>query len=185
MEKELEVEKIVNRTIVLGKKLQGKNQEFVLCHADIHTANLLVTPDDKIHVVDWDGLIMAPKERDLMFICSATGEEPVNESREEKLFFQGYGKTHIEPLALAYYRYEWVVQEIGDFGERVFFLEGVGEKTRAASVRGFKQLFQAGDVVEQAYRSEEGFCSKEVNCSVYILHHFESGCIMIKKIKLL
>jgi hypothetical protein len=37
-------------------------------------------------------------------------------------WFIGYGAAAIDPLALAYYRYEWVVQEIGDNGKRVFLL---------------------------------------------------------------
>jgi spectinomycin phosphotransferase len=57
--------------------------------------------------------------------------------------------------ALAYYRYEWVVQEIGDFGERVFWMEGTGERTKRDAVQGFISLFQPGDVVEAAYKSEE------------------------------
>ena len=68
-----------------------------------------------------------------------------------------YGRASIilvDPLALAYYRYEWVVQDMGDYGERIFFLAGVGRETRQAAVQGFAQMFDPGDVVQSAYQSE-------------------------------
>jgi spectinomycin phosphotransferase len=129
--------------------LMGRPVDFVLCHADIHTANILVD-GDKLFIVDWDQPILAPKERDLMFVVGG-GEI---RSREEELFFEGYGETAVDWLAVAYYRYEWGVQEIGDFGERVFLLAEVSDITREDSVRGFRQLFQPGDVVDTAYQSE-------------------------------
>ena len=59
----------------------------------------------------------------------------------------------INPLVLAYYGYEWCVQEIGDFGERVFLMKGVGESTKKDSVEGFMKLFSRGDVVEAAFNT--------------------------------
>ena len=59
----------------------------------------------------------------------------------------------IYQLALAYYRYEWCVQEIGDFGKRVFLTKDLGESTKQDAVEGFIQLFSQGDVVEAAFRT--------------------------------
>lgn len=129
--------------------LQVRPLPFVLCHADIHTANILVAGDN-LFIVDWDQPILAPKERDLMFVVSGN-EVP---GREEELFFEGYGEAAVDWLALAYYRYEWVVQEIGDFGERVFLLADVSDITRKDSVRGFRQLFRPGNVADAAYQLE-------------------------------
>jgi spectinomycin phosphotransferase len=75
-------------------------------------------------------------------------------TREEKWFFEGYGAIEVDPVALAYYRYEWVVQEIGDYGERVFLRQDTGAETINDAVRGFRQLFDLGDVVESAYEAE-------------------------------
>jgi hypothetical protein len=50
------------------------------------------------------------------------------------------------------------VQEIGDYGVRVFSRE-VGAQTKADSVRGFIQLFAPGEVVEGAY--EAGACASD------------------------
>jgi spectinomycin phosphotransferase len=145
-----EIGKIVDRAEQLGRLLQNKPLEFVLCHGDIHTANLLLSPDEKLWVVDWDQPILAPKERDLMFVVG-TG------AREGELFFRGYGETDVDSLVLAYYRYEWVVQDMGDFAERVFLTPATGDETKQDSVQGFMARFELGDVVEAAYASDNKF----------------------------
>jgi spectinomycin phosphotransferase len=144
-ERSEEISQIVARTEELGRLLQQRSLDFVLCHADIHTANILLDQEHNLFIVDWDETVLAPKERDLMFVVG---------DQEEVLFFKGYGKTEIDALALAYYRYEWAVQEIGDFGERVFLSQDLGEETKKEAVQGFVELFQPGDVVEGAYASD-------------------------------
>lgn len=137
------VHTLIERTERIGKHLQQADLEFVLCHADIHTANILLTQEHEIFIVDWDDTLLAPKERDLMFV-SGVG------TAQEKSFFNGYGNVEFNQLALAYYRYEWCVQEIGDFGARVFMAEDGGEDTKQDAVEGFIKLFSQGDVIEGA-----------------------------------
>lgn len=144
-----EIKQVTEQAERLGSGRRYHPPPFVLCHGDIHTANLLVTPDGALHVVDWDQPIPAPKERDLMFVVGADARP----TRTESLFFAGYGATEVDALALAYYRYEWCVQEFCDFAERVFALDDVGDETKADSVRGFQQLFAPGDVVEEAHKA--------------------------------
>lgn len=151
-----EMMKIVHRTEELGDKLKKTPLELVLCHCDIHTANVLVSPQGELFIVDWDQPLLAPIERDLIFVC----EGIIPKSEHEKQFFEGYGETKINPLAYAYYRYEWVVQELGDFGDRVFFDPNSGDETRADSVRGFLQLFDEGDVISAAYKAERIWANK-------------------------
>jgi len=143
------IQTLLERAKVLGKRLQHANLEFVLCHADIHTANILITQKQNMFIVDWDDTLFAPKERDLMFVL---GENTI-ETREEQLFFKGYGRMEISLLALAYYRYEWCIQEVGDFGERVFLMKDPGENTKKDSVEGFMKLFSRGDVIETAFNT--------------------------------
>jgi spectinomycin phosphotransferase len=149
-----EIERITMRAEELGRMAQEMQLAPVLCHADIHTANLLVDSDGRLAIVDWDQVLLAPVERDLMFVTGAEGAPPAPGS-EEDLFFSGYGPVLARALPLAYYRYEWVVQEIGDYGERVFLHPNLGEETRREAVREFIQLFAAGNVVEGAYAAEK------------------------------
>lgn len=139
--------KIVERTEALGQKLKAKPPEFQLCHADIHTANILIDGLDQLHIIDWDGVLFAPKERDLIFIV---GNNMSAQSETQTAFFEGYGQTQVDPLALAYYHYEWAAQEIGDYGERAFLMSDVGEPTRRDALHGFERLFMPGKDVDTA-----------------------------------
>lgn len=147
-----EIEMILLRAEELGRLAQARQPEIVLCHADIHIWNVLVDGQDNLHIVDWDETILAPKERDLMFqVQSAQAVGSVDPN--EVLFRQGYGPVEVDPVILAFYRYEWVVQEIAEFGKQVLRSREGGEITRQDGRRHFRGLFAPGDVVEAAYRS--------------------------------
>jgi spectinomycin phosphotransferase len=63
-----EIFALVNRTAELALILREQSLHFVICHGDIHAWNLLISDKNAIYIVDWDTLVIAPKERDLMFI---------------------------------------------------------------------------------------------------------------------
>jgi spectinomycin phosphotransferase len=72
------------------------------------------------YIVDWDEPIMAPKERDLMFIGGGVCNVWNNPS-EEALFYKGYGKTEINKTILAYYRHERIVEDIAEYSQILLF----------------------------------------------------------------
>ena len=149
-----EIGQVIERTEMLSQRLQLHTTEFVLCHADIHTNNLLLTESGALYVVDWDQPMLAPKERDLMFIMDkGIGFGP--DERQERLFFQGYGEVDVDTLALAYYRYEWLVQDLSSFAEVVFLPGDAGEETRQDSARLFMTQFEPGNLVEIAHRLDD------------------------------
>jgi phosphotransferase family enzyme len=129
----------------LGRVVAAARPELVLCHADLHLANLLVDDQDRLAVVDWDGLELAPPERDLCFFVTETA------AGERARFFEGHGPATPDRAALAYYRWEWVVQELADYGGRVVD-DRLGEATRRHALAEFRRLFAPGDVVELARR---------------------------------
>jgi spectinomycin phosphotransferase len=135
---------ILQRAEALSKEIRDADSRFVLCHGDVHTANLLLTEDDRLFIVDWDDTELAPKERDLMFLPGDIG------SREQTLFYKGYGPTEIDPLAQAYYRYHWCVEDMGGFAEMIFTADDVGEKTKVDAMWWFKKLFAEGSSIETA-----------------------------------
>lgn len=153
---------ILERTETLSKQMQKKNLEFVLCHADIHTANLLLSADDKIYIVDWDETLLAPKERDLLFVIESIFND-TSDGRWERLFFESYGETEIDLLALAYYRYDWCVEDMGAFAEDVFGKEKLGAETKANSIMWFKTLFAQGNSVQTALKTKVRFSEGLVN----------------------
>jgi len=117
--KENEIKALVTRAQVTGHKLRAAELDFVLCHGDFHDANLLIDPSGCLFIVDWDEILLSPKERDLFFITDHAGDTNHIQEPQARWFFEGYGETHIHPLALQYYQDEWTIQEIGDFGERI------------------------------------------------------------------
>ncbi|HEY9712640.1 MAG TPA: phosphotransferase, partial [Chroococcales cyanobacterium] len=62
------IDNLVARTEALESKLKSQAPRLNLCHADIHTSNVLVDRDGQLWFVDWDDVVMAPRERDLMFV---------------------------------------------------------------------------------------------------------------------
>ena len=106
------IQRLVDRAEQLGQKAAKINRlNSCLCHSDIHGGNVLMDENDIIYIVDWDEPIMAPKERDLMFIGGGVANV-WNKPHEEEFFYKGYGKTEINMTILAYYRHERIVEDI-------------------------------------------------------------------------
>jgi spectinomycin phosphotransferase len=133
----------------LGRRAAGSPSPPVLCHADLHTWNVLVDTDQRLWIMDWDEAVLAPRERDLMFVVGGIGHGLVGLSDTEH-FLEGYGHTSIDPDLLAYYRHAWAVQDIAAYGEQALLTPGAGAATRQAAVDGFKDLFEPGNIVELA-----------------------------------
>jgi spectinomycin phosphotransferase len=145
---------VVARADVLGRRLrQAPAPPLVVCHADLHTWNVLLGANDVLWVVDWDETILALKERDLMFLVGGIGGGQAK-PQETAWFLQGYGETAIDPVALAYYRYAWAVQDMAAYGEQVFFMPDQGAESRRDGARGFIGQFGPGNIVELALGSE-------------------------------
>ncbi len=143
---------MVQRTEKLGLRLQARDLEFVLCHSDIHPGNLLIDANDALYIVDWDDPIFAPKERDLMFAGAGMGSD-LPGGREEALFYQGYGLTEVEWMALAYYRYERIIQDIAAFCEQLLLTTEGGED-REQGYHYFISSFFPDHTVEAAFKTD-------------------------------
>lgn len=135
------IERVLADAQTLGRGARERAPLNVLCHADIHAANIIATPDGKMWVIDWDGIMLAPPERDLFFWC---------DTPEWLLVAAGYGlKEDFDRELVRYYQVEWVVQEIADYGENVFFSTLSPEQKRD-SLAEFITLFEPGNVVDAA-----------------------------------
>ena len=144
------IDNIRARYIDLGERFRVRASDLVLCHADSHQANLLLDAAGELHIVDWEEVILAPKERDLMFFIR-DGHAP----EELAAFFAGYGGADYDRIGLAYYKFDWVMQELCDFGERLLLPSNASDAQLARDLAEFRRLFAPGDVINRAYQALE------------------------------
>ena len=148
-----DISRLVWRTEELASEVQSKPLELVLCHTDFHGGNILIGDDEQLYIVDWDNPLLAPKERDLMFIGGGIDEIWKSE-REEAVFYEGYGKPEIDIAALAYFRYERVIEDLAVIGEQLLLTEE-GGADRKRSYGWFTSNFEPGGTIEIAEKTEE------------------------------
>lgn len=150
-----EIHRLVDRAENLSKKIREQSPGYVLCHSDIHGGNVLIDGNSAIYIVDWDEPIMAPKERDLMFIGGGVANV-WNDPQEEQFFYKGYGKTEVNRVILAYYRHERIVEDIAIYGQKLL-LTTDGGKDRIEMYRQFIGMFESQGVVDIAFKTDESF----------------------------
>jgi spectinomycin phosphotransferase len=132
----------------LAGVLQSRTFPYVICHADLHPANLLRDHAGHVFVIDWDEVMLAPKERDFLFVKESSAASKALPGTPA--FFQGYGQTEIDWIALTYYRYERVVQDLIACAQEVFFRDDLGEGTKADSAQLFQAILAEGGEIDAA-----------------------------------
>lgn len=145
------IHEILRRSHILADQLRHAPSALVLCHADMHTWNVFLDSENQFWLIDWDEVIFALKERDLMFAVGGIGGDGVG-PHQTTSFLQGYDDHVIDHKALSYYRCAWAVQDIAAFGELVFFAPERSQKSRQASMQSFMNLFKPGEIVDIALR---------------------------------
>ena len=145
--------KLIRRTEKLAEALHKRALELVLCHSDLHAGNILLGVDDTLYLVDWDDPIMAPKERDLMYIGGGLVGAWIPPQEEENRFYQAYGQMQIDPIALAYYRYERIIEDIAVFCQEIFQSNTSGQN-RKQSLIYLKSNFLPNGTIEIAYQTD-------------------------------
>ena len=153
---------LVARAERLARALQTHPTEFVLCHADLHAWNILIDAHGALYIVDWDTLIFAPKERDLMFVGSGLGGRGHTLQEEASLFYQGYGSTPVDAAALAYYRYDRIIEDIASYCEQIF-LSSEGDADRKQALLSVQSNFSPNGTIAIACRADTMLPTVEKN----------------------
>jgi len=127
---------------------QASAYAFVVCHADIHPFNIMSTGHG-LMMIDWDGIMLAPRERDLMFYA--------DDMRSATDLHRAYGLGYqLDEHLITYYAYEWVLQEFTDYLGRLV-ASSLGADARQRALEEFERLFgegnELGGVVKDALDS--------------------------------
>lgn len=85
----------------LSNSLKANSPTFVLCHTDIHGGNVMRDETGKVYLIDWESILLAPKEADLYAFC---------EKEYLKLFSESINET-----ALAFYLVKRDLVDIFEF----------------------------------------------------------------------
>ena len=112
----------------LGDLARRLGSAMVLTHGDPNLSNVLRDNLGALHVIDWGGLGLGPRERDLM----AFTEERFAIFLEGYLARAGLVRLHLD--LFAFYALRWVLQEIADYGSRLL-LEPVDAEGQAHAWR--------------------------------------------------
>jgi spectinomycin phosphotransferase len=138
------IHKAVTSLEKLAGVLQSRTFPYVICHADLHARNLIRDRAGNVFVIDWDEVMLAPKERDFIFI-----REP-----QADAFWEGYGQKEIDWILLSYYLWERVVQDVIEDAQNVCFKDDLAEETKMDIARSFHaSLKQGGNNIAAAYQA--------------------------------
>ncbi len=118
----------------LAAPLMAQAVPYVICHADLHAANLLRDADGGVFVIDWDEVMLAPKERDFIFVRESPSDA----------FWDGYGACAVDWLARTYFQYERVVQDVIEDARQISSREDLGEAIKFDMLGAFEQSFAPG-----------------------------------------
>jgi spectinomycin phosphotransferase len=141
------------RTEALGDALRRRSLPLVTCHADMHAGNVIVDRRARLWLIDWDEIVRAPKERDLMFTVNGGISTDLVDSNATARFLEGYGHCTIDEEALAYYRHAWAVQDVGGYAWRILVDGSATDDVRDTAARVLVGLFRPGQIVDLAERS--------------------------------
>ena len=149
-----QIRHLVERADRLANVLQSQPFTETLCHGDLHAGNLLISAGkgdgNLFYIVDWDNPRCAPKELDLSMIG---GSPTWNDAQSIDWFYLGYGKVEVNRSALAYFRFERIIQDIAEFCKQLF-LSVAGGEDREQSYRYFTSQFLPGHEIDIAFDTD-------------------------------
>jgi Ser/Thr protein kinase RdoA (MazF antagonist) len=116
---------LLDRLHGLQAAARAQNAEMVVCHTDLHGGNLILDAEGTLHILDWEGALLAPAEHDLYTFAG--------DRRFEELFVPRYreawahaglqGTAEPDPTRLAFYMYRRNLEDLTDYVVRIMYEE--------------------------------------------------------------
>jgi spectinomycin phosphotransferase len=105
----------IDRLLAMRDRARAGRGKPVLCHTDFWGSNLILTAQQELYVVDWDGALLGPPEHDL-FMFAGTGFFPADRfGWFLDRYTTSFGRLSPNPDLLAFYLYRRNLEDLGDF----------------------------------------------------------------------
>ena len=111
-----EILQTLERYDSLGRSASALQTPFVVTHGDPTPGNLIIDAENRLHIIDWDGVCLGPPEKDLV---SFTGER--FEVVLETYLAERQNGVMLHADIFGFYIYEWTLNEIRDYGTKILF----------------------------------------------------------------
>ena len=110
----------------LQKLARAVGKEKVLCHTDLHGDNLIMDTHGNLHILDWEGAMLAPPEHDLFFFAW--------EDRFLDVFLPNYrrefGPVNLDSSVFGFYYYRRNLEDLTDWIVRILYENTDDEQDR-------------------------------------------------------
>ncbi len=117
----------LDRLKELQKLARAIGKEKVLCHTDLHGDNLIMDYQENLHILDWEGAMLAPPEHDLFFFAW--------EDRFIDVFLANYerefGPVSLDSSVFGFYYYRRNLEDLTDWIVRVLYENTNEEQNRS------------------------------------------------------
>jgi spectinomycin phosphotransferase len=105
------IEALLRRYDRLDEEVTQSQDEWVVTHGEPHSANFISGSDGAMHLIDWDTVRLAPRERDLWIVA---GDDPYALAAYQT----EAGPCAPRPEAMELFRLRWPLADIGVYVRR-------------------------------------------------------------------
>ena len=116
----------------LGRWARRREPEMVICHTDLHYLNVLLDHEDRMHILDWDGAMLAAREHDLV---SYTGDRFASFLRR---YVAIIGPVRLDPDLFAFYFHRRNLEDLTDWVIRILD-ENTSEEQDRGDIEGIRE----------------------------------------------
>ena len=112
----LEIFETLERYDSLGRSAAARQTPFVITHGDPTPGNLILDTEERLHLIDWDGVCLGPPEKDLVSFTDERFEVVL-----ERYLMERQDNISLHADIFGFYIYEWAINEIRDYGTKILF----------------------------------------------------------------
>ncbi|NLS77685.1 MAG: aminoglycoside phosphotransferase family protein [Chloroflexi bacterium] len=109
----------------LGDRACSQERALVLCHTDLAPTNLICDEAGRLHLLDWEGALLAPAEHDLVFFSGehfAAFLADYRRCREQRV--------PLDPELFSFYFHRRNLEDLADWVARILWENATDEQDR-------------------------------------------------------